>query len=358
MEPFHKSAAFYEGVRFIQNGGKLLCLIGQWGSGKTSTAKHLYMSVTDTHPTVIRNPLIFDVGDKPVILDNAISKKITDDEKDQLGDKVRQLYENMSRSGTKPFIIITLDEEMEHLYGFVKSLTPRPYDVKFINLSKSLTKGDRSQILRSQFYFLNPNEDFSQVKYLALYGKDNSLGYPEICALFSRCSVFHNVGPLVFCNRPLQNLKRYLEKMHHSKNNKKFLVLVYMSLNQMEINVNAPNEMLFEILGSCNCSTSCRDSHEYVLTTLLSEEFVIKETNTLNYKLQHEVIKRMTLIVFGTHHFDKLLELSNPEDLKGWIKQKKNLCHPCERFRDMRPVLKIKREQWRKYQENLSSNSR
>lgn len=31
----------------------------------------------------------------------------------------------------------------------------------------------------------------------------------------------------------------------------------------------------------------------------------------------------MTLIVFGTHHFDKLLELSNPEDLKGWIKQKK-----------------------------------
>lgn len=116
--------------------------------------------------------------------------------------------------------------------------------------------------------------------------------------------------------------------------------------------------MLFEILGSCNCSTSCRDSHEYVLTTLLSEEFVIKETNTLNYKLQHEVIKRMTLIVFGTHHFDKLLELSNPEDLKGWIKQKKNLCHPFERFRDMRPVLKIKREQWRKYQENLSSNSR
>lgn len=357
MEPFHKSAAFYEGARFIQNGGKLLCLIGQWGSGKTSTAKQLYISVTDTHPTLIRNPLIFDVGDKPVILDNVISKEITDDEKNQLRDKIRQLYENITRSGTQPFIIITLDEKMEHLYDFVKSLTPRTYDVKFINLSKSLTKGDRSLILRYQFYFLNPNEDFSKVEYLALKGKDKSLGYPEICALFSRCRVFQNVGPLVFCNRPLQNLKWYLEKMHSEKN-KKFLVLVYMSLNHMEINVTAPNEMLFEILGSCSCSTSSRDSHEYALTTLLSEEFVIKDTNAPNFKLQHEVLKRMTLIVFGTHHFDKLLELSNPEDLKGWIKQKKNHCYPCERFGDMRPVLKIKREQWRQYQEILSSNSR
>ena len=29
----------------------------------------------------------------------------------------------------------------------------------------------------------------------------------------------------------------------------------------------------------------------------------------------------MTLIVFGTFHFDKLLELSKPEDLEGWIKE-------------------------------------
>lgn len=354
MEPFHKSAAFHEGVRFIENGGKLLCLIGQWGSGKTSTAKQLYVTVTTTHPTVIQNHLIFHVGDKPVILDNAISKEITDDGRDQLRDKIQQLYENMSRSGTRPFIIITLDEDMEHLYGFVKSLTPRTYDIKFINLSKSLTKGDRFQILRSQFYFLNPNEDFCQIDYLALKGKDHSLGYPEICALFSRCSVFRNVGPLVFCNRPLQHLKSYLEEMHHSENNNKFLMLVYMSLNQMEINVNAPNDMLFEILSSCSCSTSRSDRNEYVLTNLLSKEFVIKEANGPNYRLQHEVIKRMTLIVFGTHHFDKLLELSNPEDLKGWIKQKKNHCYPCERLGDMRPILKIKREQWRQYQEILS----
>lgn len=359
-------------MNFIQTGGKLVCLIGQWGSGKTSTAKQVYVSVTHTSPLLIQNYLTFDGGDQPVIFDNAISKEITDVEKYQLRDKIRKLYENMSRSGIRSFIIITVDEDMEHLYGFVRSLIHCQEDVKFIDLSKSLAKEDRIQILHTQFSNFSPNQDFSRVECLALKGQDHSLGYPEICALFSRCSVFQNVGPLVFCNRPLQHIRWYLEKMHKSEDNKQFLMLVFMSLNQMVINVNASNDMLFEILRSCSCSTSLIDKNRQeeskaeedsfsksnpktnnrkrdYIKSLLSNEFAIKDADSSIYKLQHEVLKRMTLIVFGTHHFDKLLELSQPEDLEGWIKEKKNKCYPCKRLGDMRPVLKIKRELWRQY---------
>lgn len=63
------------------------------------------------------------------------------------------------------------------------------------------------------------------------------------------------------------------------------------------------------------------------------------------YRLQHTVIKRMVLIVFGTHHFDKLLQYSKQEDLKGWIKVKKSFLQSIYRrrlktcFRDRRKTL-------------------
>lgn len=55
---------------------------------------------------------------------------------------------------------------------------------------------------------------------------------------------------------------------------------------------------------------------------LLKKEFIVEKTETSKYILQHDVIKRMTIIVFGTYHFDKLLEFSKREELKGWIKRK------------------------------------
>lgn len=67
-------------------------------------------------------------------------------------------------------------------------------------------------------------------------------------------------------------------------------------------------------------------------------------------RLQHDVIKRMTLIVFGTHHFDKLLELSEPEELKVWVKEKQ-IFDPQG---DIKPVLEIDREQWIQFQAKLS----
>lgn len=98
-------------MNFIENGGQLVCLIGKWGSGKTSTAAQVYESVTNTPPIIIRNPLEFSGGNQPVIFDDAIVKDITDIEKDQLKDKIKTLYENMSNSGNAAFIIVTLDEE-------------------------------------------------------------------------------------------------------------------------------------------------------------------------------------------------------------------------------------------------------
>ncbi|XP_052693348.1 uncharacterized protein LOC128171590 [Crassostrea angulata] len=367
-EPFYKSAAFHKGVNFLENGGKLLCLVGQWGSGKTSTAKQVYISVTNTHPIIIQNSSTFDVGNQPVIFDGAILKEITNVEKDQLGEKIKTLFENMSHSGTQPFIIITLDEDMEHLYNFVRSLLPYK-EVKFIDLSKTLTKGDRTQILHSQLERFSPNTVFSKVEQLALKGKNHSLGYPEICVLFSRCSDFQNVGPIVFCNRPLQHLRMHLEDMHNSEDNEKFLMLAYISLNQMEINVNAPNGRLFKILRSCrpgtsedninetandsNSGTNNEDRNREYFTSLLLKEFVVREADTSKYRLQHEVLKRMVLIVFGTYHFDKLLQHSNQEELKGLIEEK-NTHYNQFLQEERKPVLEIKKEHWKQYQAKIS----
>ncbi|XP_052698393.1 uncharacterized protein LOC128176242 [Crassostrea angulata] len=390
-EPFYRSAAFREGVNFIENGGKLLCLVGQWGSGKTSTAKEVYVSVTNTHPVIIPNSSTLDVGNQPVIFDEAILKEITNVEKNQLREKIKILFKKMSLYWTNPFIIITLDGNIKHLYDFVKSLSPCKEDVKFIDLSKTLTKGDRTQILTSQLEFFSPNEDFSKVEKLDLKGTGHSLGYPEACALFSRCSAFQKICPVVFCNRPLRYLKKQLEDMHYSEDSEKFLMLVYMSLNQMEIDVDTTNDMLNEILKSCQCGihkndnskttqmkslgTKLRnigdelndsifkstleekDRHKDYMTSLLSNEFVVKDADTSNYRLQHAVVKRMALIVFGTYHFDKLLEFSKPEDLKGWVKEKKINCNLCEHFRDMKPVLEIKQDQWWQFQEKLGKAS-
>lgn len=63
-------------MNFIESGGKLLCLVGQWGSGKTSTAKEVYMSVTNTQPVIIKKSSTFDVGNQPVIFDEAIFKEM------------------------------------------------------------------------------------------------------------------------------------------------------------------------------------------------------------------------------------------------------------------------------------------
>ncbi|XP_052698910.1 uncharacterized protein LOC128176540 [Crassostrea angulata] len=387
-KPFYKTSAFHEGVNFITSGGEVLCLVGRWGSGKRLTAKQVYVAVTNSSPIMISNPLTFDVKEhhEPIIVDMSLSIGISKSEKEDLADKSHMLFENMSSSNTytKAFIIFLIDKDRESITKFVKSLGKK---TKFIDMSKSLTKGDRTQILSSQLLIFCPKIGFSQVEQLALKGKDHSLGYPEICALFCRCGHFQTVGPKAFCNQPLRYLKSYLENLHRSNNKKTFLMLVYMSLNKMKINVDDDkNDKLFELLESCNCDTfgeetkckteqmestgtetteetsnfqqglsskdkpkkHCKSKED--IPSFIPKEFVIKEASI--YRLQHDVIKRMTLIVYGTYHFDKLLELFKPEELKTWVKEKGMI--PDVGLGDIKPVLEIDREQWRQFQAKLS----
>ncbi|XP_052720885.1 uncharacterized protein LOC128192256 isoform X2 [Crassostrea angulata] len=391
-KPFYKTSAFYEGVKFINNDGKILCLVGLWGSGKRSTAKQIYVAVTNSLPIIIGDPLTFDVTEhhEPIIVDMTLSIEISESKKETLAEKIRMLFENMSSSNThtKAFIIFLIDEDRANIGKFVRSLGK---ETKFIDLSKSLTKGDRTQMLYSQFETFYRNKNFSEVEKLAIEkGNDHLLGYSEICALFCRCTYFQNVGPVLFRNRPLQHLKSYLQKMHESDEKEQFLMLVYMSLNQMEINVNNPNDNLFEILESCKCVPTTKETKnstkqteitgtEVTLKTsvtghesssenkpkkrimsreniisLIPMEFVnkLKVQEACVYRIQHDVIKRMTLIVFGTYHFDKLLELSEPEELKEYIKKQSKTAIVAH-LSEMKPVLEIGGKQWSQYQEKL-----
>ena len=107
-----------------------------------------------------------------------------------------------------------------------------------------------------------------------------------------------------------------------------------MSLNQKEIDTQNPDEMLLNELETCKSSNHTqaetlvntiidivRRGNVKDVHSLMAWEFVNEVPETSKYKLQHNVIKRMTLIVFGTFHFDKLLELTKREDLEGWIEK-------------------------------------
>lgn len=143
----------------------------------------------------------------------------------------------MSRSGTKPFIIITLDEDMKHLYNFVVSFTMQKGREVYRYYKNVNKRGSYSNIALATWSFQSKYK-YRKVEQLALKGKDYSSGYPEICVLVSRCRDFQIVGPLIFCNIHLEHLKRHLIGIYNSTDKGHILMLVYMSLNQMEINVN------------------------------------------------------------------------------------------------------------------------
>lgn len=59
----------------------------------------------------------------------------------------------------------------------------------------------------------------------------------------------------------------------------------------------------------------------------------------------------MTLVVFGTYHFDKLLTLCRSEELKSWVKEKNMMSIVAQG--EIKPVLEIGEENWRQYQEKI-----
>nr|XP_022298562.1 uncharacterized protein LOC111107586 isoform X2 [Crassostrea virginica] len=366
-EPFHKTEAFHEAIQYLEGGGKFLVLSGLWGSGKTKTAMELYRSVTGKSQIEIKRDLEkFNAKkqNQALVFDEAISSDLSDREMRRLQEKIKAWLENVSTGETKVFIIFTSVEDRKSTFADI-TLAASDADLKVINLNDRLTKNDRTQILNSHFTISCPKKDFSKIKDLATKGKHESLGYPEICALFCRCDEFQKMKVVEFCKTPLRSLKLYLEEMYHSKPNK-FLMLVYMSLSQMEVDVKNPNDRLFNELETCKSNNPnqaepllgtiteiVRDGKVEDIHSLMSWEFVDKVPQTSKYRLQHEVIKRMTLIVFGTFHFDKLLELSKPKDLEGWIKEKSLGTKFKNVFGDIMPSLLIDGKKWLQHEQKM-----
>ena len=57
----------------------------------------------------------------------------------------------------------------------------------------------------------------------------------------------------------------------------------------------------------------------------------------------------MTLIVFGTFHYDKLLELSKPEDTEGWINEVCEFMTKIMLFGEMIPRLLVNEHKWSRF---------
>ena len=91
------------------------------------------------------------------------------------------------------------------------------------------------------------------------------------------------------------------------------------------------------------------------MSPVMSWEYVNKEPNSNRYRLQHDVIKRMALIVFGTFHFDKLLELTKQENLEGWIRKSGplNTTLMMNSVGDMMPSLTIDGNKWLLYVQKM-----
>lgn len=380
---FYKTAAFHEALTFLEKGGRYLFLTGKWGSGKTTLAKNVYTSVTGTPPIIVKDLLQFDVrkNEKPVIFDEAFSTNVSVIQKQLVEKKIKSWCNKI------PFIIFILPDSNQY-QELITFLPPDENNKRMIDLTNSLTIGDRSQILHAHFQYFFPNKDFSQIEEIISKCNEIYLGYPETYALFCRVKTLQDdTSHLLFCNRPLQHLKLHLQSMLHSKDQDrfcKFLLLVYMSLNEMEIEIHPSNKELNEIIEShkpcahvkkeekgknkkksikteipddtvnkespeASASTSPRlnMSDEFIKSSI-PLEFVDKVPDTPNkFRLQHDVIKRMTLIVYGTCHFDKLLEYAKPEDLEGWI-EKENIRSPVG---EIKPVLKVSDKQWKTYEQ-------
>nr|XP_022299514.1 uncharacterized protein LOC111108172 isoform X1 [Crassostrea virginica] len=368
-KPFHKTAAFHEAIRYLKNDGKLLVLIGIWGSGKTKTAKEVYRSVTGKSPLIITDLNKFEDDNQAFIFDEAIPEDLSNGDMKLLQGNIKKWLTKLPNVKSKTFIIFTLHEDRK---STLDKLTSAAYykNWKVINLNDRLTKGDRTQILNSHFTKYCPKKDFSKIEDLATEGKHESLGYPEICALFCRCEIFQGKKGTEFCKKPLHFLKLHLEDMYQTQENK-FLILVYMSLKNMEIDVENPDEMLFQELETCR-SNNQTETEPFVNTlfkivqrgkvddiqSLMPLEFVDKIPGTTKYRLQHKVIKRMTLIVFGTSHFYKLLALSERKDTEGWIIKNGIFKEETPIFGgEIYPRILVDQVKWKSYKNKYNMNT-
>ena len=251
-KPFYETAAYHQAAQFIKDGGRFLFLIGQWGSGKTTVAKRVFTTLTETTPVIAKHLSEFNINEhqKAVIFDEAILTNLSYEEKQSLKSDINRWCKRKSSVPEEVFFIIFTLTDINVYQELIKLLPPDEKRKK-INLHDSLTKGDRSQILHAHFKYFCPDQDFSKIEDIALKNSTKSLGYPEMCFLFCRSKgLWEKPGPVIFFNRPLRHLKLYLQTIHHSTDRDKFLLLVYICLNEMEKDIDVSNKEILTFLES------------------------------------------------------------------------------------------------------------
>jgi hypothetical protein len=257
--------------------------------------------------------------------------------------KIVCLCSNLQKSENE-FVIFTFSDQMWK--DLSKDFTLRLSEVgavlhEFCLNYEMLTGEDQVEILRSKFLLYNPQSPFVEVEAVASKFDPVHVAYAETCTLLSRCKNFQtNPGPVKFCNGPLSSLKSHFENMCKSSamsEKGRFLVLVFMSLIQRKVDKKGWTKLheLCKFFKSCNLSTK-------IVPSMMPKEFVVEEEKS-TYVLDDDVIQRMVLIVFGTHHFEKLLRFHRWLTLPEWIKETRRFPSHLMQH-DIDPVLYLRND--------------
>lgn len=311
------------------------------------------MCVTERLPRIVENFYEFDIRSfvDSVIIEEPFLGNITI--KTNLLVKIKDLCSNIGRE-VNNFIIFTFSEEMWRLLSNDMNQTLSELQQgelhDFCLNYENLTAGDRVQIFRSKFEHYNPNTPFMEVEKEALKFHPVHVAYVETCTLLSRYRIFQTTpGPGHFFTRPLFYLKLHIEDMSQSKKYQ-FLMLVFLSLIERKVDVNELTKqgtLYDELCKSCNLSTKNVEP-----ISMIPEEFVFREEKG-NYVLEHDVIQRMVLVVFGAHHFDKLLKFHQWKSPPKWIKHGKT--KSLRRDSEIEPTLYLSEDEWTRLDDSCTT---
>lgn len=338
-----------------------MCFHGRWKSGKTTTAKEVYLSATGRFPRIVENFYKFDTSSfvDSVIIEEPFLGHIQI--KANLLDKIKNLCSNVGRE-VNNFIIFTFSEEMWRLLSNDMNQTLSELQQgelhDFCLNYENLTAGDRFQIFRSKFEQYNPTTPFMEVEMEALKFHPVHVAYVETCTLLSRYRIFQtNPGPGLFFTQPLYYLKLHIEDMCKSPQESKrykFVMLVFLSLIERRVDINKWTKLytLHRLCKSFNLSPN-----NVQPISMIPEEFVFRE-ETRKYVLEHDVIQRMVLVVFGTHHFDKLLIFHQWKSPPEWIKHRetnRNFFNCFTMESEIEPILYLSEDEWTQLDDSCTS---
>ncbi|XP_062595908.1 uncharacterized protein LOC134257288 [Saccostrea cucullata] len=165
------------------------------------------MSITGRTPVVIEDILKFDVStcqDSIIVEEPLPRENISEIETRDILEKIISLCKQIQTSNDIFLIITSTEDAWGKITGEIRDCVEQSNDLCCLYTNwKSFTNADRIQILHTIFEHYNPDTPFSNVEQTASKKHTESLGFPEICTLLSRCREFQK-NPVLFLNRPLR----------------------------------------------------------------------------------------------------------------------------------------------------------